>query len=353
MNGNHPSQERDAAGSVRVVEAADPGDWNGYLARREHGCLYHRLEWDRVFAVYRLPTIRLTALRGERVVGILPLVWQQSRLFGNRLVSLPWFDSAGVLADDGPAREALVSAAAGVAHRCGRAKLVLRQREPVESWSSVRTDKVLMRLTLEADPAALWKRLSAKVRNQVRKAQKAALRVETGGAETVADFCRVYSANMRDLGSPSHSQRFFQAVMESFGDEAQIHLVKLGRQVIGGGLTLRNGQAMEIPWASSLRGYNAYCVNHLLYWHLLDQACQGGFRWFHFGRSTKDSGTFHFKKQWGAEPVQLYWYCLTEGGGPRETSPPEDSFGLAIRVWQRLPLWLTRIAGPRIVRKVP
>ncbi len=66
-----------------------------------------------------------------------------------------------------------------------------------------------------------------------------------GGLDLVSDFCQVYSANLRDLGSPSHSRRFFQAAVESFADEARIHLVKLGRRAIGAGLTLPSPQAFR------------------------------------------------------------------------------------------------------------
>ncbi len=53
----------------------------------------------------------LTATRGERIVGVLQLIWQQSRLFGSRLCSTPYFDAAGILSDDELARIALLSQA--------------------------------------------------------------------------------------------------------------------------------------------------------------------------------------------------------------------------------------------------
>ncbi len=132
-----------------------------------------------------------------------------------------------------------------------------------------------------------------------------------------------------------------------------MHLVRLDGRTIGAGLTLANGGALEIPWASSLRGYNSYCVNHLLYWNILRQACQAGFRTFRFGRSTTGSGTYQFKKQWGAQPVTLYWYTRDRAGKAVDGQQrPEEGFSLARRVWQRLPLPLARFLGPRVIARV-
>ncbi|MEZ5583585.1 MAG: GNAT family N-acetyltransferase [Candidatus Competibacteraceae bacterium] len=73
---------------------------------------------------------------------------------------------------------------------------------------------------------------------------------------------------------------------------------------------------MEIPWASSLRKYNSLSPNMLLYWSVLEFACKKGYRIFDFGRSTPGEGTYRFKEQWGAKPVQLYWHYWLRGGRP-------------------------------------
>lgn len=49
----------------------------------------------------------------------------------------------------------------------------------------------------------------------------------------------------------------------------------------------------------------------LLYWAMLEYACDQGYRQFDFGRSTPGEGTCRFKEQWGAKSHQLYWYQLS------------------------------------------
>ena len=346
--------ETTSASAVRIVERLNDSTWNEYVDRHPSGSIFHRAEWKKVFDVYHLPTNWLAAVRGKQVVGILPVVRQRSLLFGNQLVSLPWFDAAGVLADDSEAQTALVEQALFLARAERIPTVQLRQLESFNLSPHVRTDKVLMRLSLSDDPQELWKNFSPKVRNQVRKAQKAGLVVHSGGEELLDDFYRVYSTNMRDLGSPAHHREFFQAVFDAFTDESRIHVVRHADSAVGAGFTMANGDCLEIPWASSLRTYNKLCVNHVMYWHILEQACGGSFRRFHFGRSSRDSGTYHFKKQWGAEPVPLYWYFLTpEENVNREIAAPQESFGWATRIWRRLPLRVSQLLGPRIIAKVP
>jgi FemAB-related protein (PEP-CTERM system-associated) len=339
---------------VRTLERDQADAWKDYLARQNSEILYHRLEWDDVFRRYDLPVVRLAAWRNNQIVGVLPLVWQRSWIFGNRLISLPWFDSAGVLACDQAASESLVLAATELAKSGHGAGLLLRQRQKVEAWQQDRSDKVLMRLSLVDNPEQLWKGFSAKVRNQVRKAEKSGLEAITGGAECVQSFYGVYSKNMKDLGSPSHSKGIFEAVLQAFGTDANLHIVRLHDRVVGAGLTLANGSCLEIPWASSLREFNSLCVNHLLYWHILRQACTDGYRWFHFGRSTLNSGTYQFKKQWGAEAEPLYWYQFDAGDGQiRGSQALQQEYEWAAKAWRKMPLWLTQWLGPKLMAKLP
>jgi hypothetical protein len=89
----------------------------------------------------------------------------------------------------------------------------------------------------------------------------------------------------------------------------------------------------------------------LLYWAILDRSSRAGFRWFDFGRSTRGSGTHQFKRQWGAEERPLYWYTLRLDG--KSNGNGTGGGGLArhaVRLWQRLPVGVSRVLGPRLRR---
>jgi hypothetical protein len=111
---------------------------------------------------------------------------------------------------------------------------------------------------------------------------------------------------------------------------------------------------MEMPWASSVRDYNALCPNHLLYWSIIQFAAAKGHAVLDFGRSTPGEGTFKFKEQWGARPLPLHWeYVLAEGTPMPDVSPANPKFQAAIEIWKRLPLPLATRIGPHVVRGIP
>ena len=75
---------------------------------------------------------------------------------------------------------------------------------------------------------------------------------------------------------------------------------------------------------------------------------------FDFGRSTPNEGTFHFKKQWGAEATPLAWeYSLMNGKPMPDQSPANPKFRMAIETWKRLPVPVATWLGPGIVRSIP
>ena len=91
-----------------------------------------------------------------------------------------------------------------------------------------------------------------------------------------------------------------------------------------------------------------------LYWNILRTAIEKKFQVFDFGRSSKDAGTLKFKKQWGGNEKQLYWYYdLPEGEPLPNLNPRSKKFETAISVWKKIPVTLTNLIGPSIVKNLP
>jgi FemAB-related protein (PEP-CTERM system-associated) len=201
----------------------------------------------------------------------------------------------------------------------------------------------------------LWKEIGAKVRNLVRKAEKSDLTVREGDpARDLDGFYDVFAENMRELGTPVYAKRFFREVFREFPDSLRLTVVEAGSRLVASGICIRDGGFTEIHWAASSRDYLRYSPNMALYWEAISHAADQGLTEFCFGRSTEDSGPYRFKKQWGAQPTRLRWeYLLPEGGGMPGLNPDNPKFRLATRVWQKLPLPVTRLLGPPIVRHLP
>lgn len=301
------------------------------------------------------PFYCLEAITGGQTRGLLPLSYVRSLLFGRFLVSLPYLNYGGVTADSDEAAQVMIERAVALADQLNVRYLELRHEEPYESALLDRrlTSKVQMRLPLPADSETLWRRLDGKVRNQIRKAHKLPLREAWGGAELLSEFYDVFARNMRDLGTPVFDRGLFKAILEQFPNQAELCVVRLENRAVAAALLLHGRGVTEVPSASSLRAFNYTNANMLLYWRLLARAIERGQAWFDFGRCSLDSNTHRFKKQWGAEAFPADWQYHLRRGSIRDVRPENPRYGRAIRLWRKLPLFLTRWLGPHIVRGIP
>lgn len=329
--------------------------WDAFVREAPDACTYHQSGWLNVVRrAFGHAVHPLWACDGQRVVGILPMVHMKSLLFGNFLSSLPFFNYGGVLARNDEAGRALVAAGTELVRSSGAEYLELRNVGRRIPGLPSRNHKVSMRLDLSAGSEALWKGFKAKVRNQVRKAERSGLSADSGGIDLLDEFYDVFARNMRDLGTPVYSPKLFRAVLDEFPETSRVFLVRHGRTCVAGAVTVRFRGVFEVPWASSIRNYNSMCPNNLLYWTMIRHACEVGCRTFDFGRSTPGEGTYRFKKQWGAVPCDMHWqYWLGSGAAMPDISPDNPRYRMLVRTWQKLPVRLTRLIGPSIVRNIP
>src|SRR5689334_1690894 len=246
----------------------------------------------------------LEAKAENETVGVLPLVFMHTKLFGKFLVGLPYLNLGGVLATERGVAHSLIDQAIQLADELDVKHLELRHetRHEHPSFNYELTEKVHMRLDLPTSPAELWKNFTPKVRNQVRKAEKEGVTIEWGREELLPAFYSVFSRNMRDLGTPVFSRRLFAEILRHLGNSAEICIARHQGTAVAGAV-LNHGRGMsEVPSASSLRAANHLNCNMLMYWHLLTRAIERGQEVFDFGRSSAGSNNYRFKSQWGARP---------------------------------------------------
>lgn len=341
-----------------LLTDADKQHWDAFVMASDFSACYHQIGWKEVIEKsFGHKAFYLISEDGSGgIEGILPLAQLKSRLFGNFLVSLPYFNYAGACASNQESLNRLLSEAKLLATETNAEHVELRHTEHLYEDLPVKTTKVTMRLALSSgDPEALLKSFPSKLRSQIKRPQKEGMVAKIGREDELDNFYAVFSQNMRDLGTPVYARSFFKNILETFSETTWICTIfsKHGPPIASGFL-VGFKETIEIPWASSLRRYNSLSPNMLLYWSVLKFACERGYRFFDFGRSTPGEGTNRFKEQWGAQPVQLYWhYWLRNGGSLPELNPKNPKYQLAIRIWKRLPVAVTRILGPVIVKSLP
>jgi FemAB-related protein (PEP-CTERM system-associated) len=335
--------------TVRPFEERDAAAWDAYVARGPGAHFALLSAWKRLTErASGCPARYWIAEEDGRVRGALPLFLKRGPL-GHSLFSAP----GGLLADDDATAAALLVPAREVVRRERVEYLELRDQR--RRWPGLETceEHATLVLRLESDAEEQWKRFDPKLRNQIRKGEKAGFAVRWG-ADLNARFHRVLLENLRDLGTPVRNAAYYRAAAEALGDRAQILVLEHQGRPAGAMFLARLGDTVWDPWASSLRRFFAHCPNQVLYWEAIRWAIAHGAKWFDMGRSQWDSGTFRFKRQWGAEPVPLYYqYVLGRARNAPTLESQQRTFDLATRVWRRLPLALAGPLGERVRRLFP
>ena len=289
----------DIAADIQPVDITIAGDWDAkawddYATSSDVDGHFHAYAWRNIIwrSLKHCPRYLIARRQGE-VTGILPLFDVSSRLFGRSLISVPFLNGGGILANDDATAASLLRHTHDLVREGGYRFAELRHRSayPLIDDLVSRQHKVAMRLRLPDDPDQLFGGFKAKLRSQIRRPAKAGARAQVvNGSNVVArdidSFYQVFAENMRDLGTPVFPKSLFRETVEAFGERAWLVVVWMDGHATAVGTMVGFGETVEMIWASSLRCFNRLSVNMLLYWEALRTAVEQGYRVFDFGRCT-------------------------------------------------------------------
>jgi len=351
----NPSPGGTGSASIRIERNPSPEVWDSYVQSHPDASLFHGTAWQRVlertFGRYR-PCHRL-ARRGETVCGVLPLYEVPGLPFGRSLVSTPLGVYGGICADDAEATQALLADAETHAREIGARYVELRQERPL-GMLPTKELYVYFRYPLHAEHEANWKAIPGKTRRRIRVAEDNGLTYRVGGGDLLPRFYDVYTENMRNLGSPGFPRRLFETLLEEYGTQCMIFGVFLGENMVAGSLMFHFRDRIMPYYSASTPEGLPLSANNFMYWKMTCHGVDRGLRVFDFGRSKKDSGSYHFKRHWGCTPIPLpYQYQLVGQRAMPNLSPNNPKFSLAIRAWQRMPLRVAQWLGPKLAPYFP
>ncbi|MGH7447644.1 MAG: FemAB family XrtA/PEP-CTERM system-associated protein [Longimicrobiales bacterium] len=336
---------------LRVARAdGDEEQWDSFVRDAADSTFCHLSGWrhiaEDVLGREYIPLVAVT-LDGEWQ-GVLPLVRIRAPLIRHSLISMPYVNYGGPLGTPA-AQRALLDAAVVEAGRSRVSVLQIRSRTPLAGPVAAGDSKVMVLLDLPETADTLWAGFTSKLRSQIRRPRKEGMTFRTGRQE-IGAFYDVFSRNMRDLGTPVYSRRFFEAVAATFPEVVFGAVYHRGRPIAAAAGFVWEDE-FEITWASCVRDYNRLAPNMLLYWSFMEEMIRRGVRVFNFGRSTPGASTHRFKTQWGGRDVPLNWVEWTTRS--RSTASPSRLVRVASTAWQRLPLPLANRLGPPLASRLP
>ena len=348
-----------ARATVRVAALRDPDERAAverFVRAHPHGTPFHLPAW--IEAVERGTGNRahvLTARTNGGIVGVLPLNEVHSPVFGRLLASTGFAVDGGLLLADGADESGLLAAAEALAGSLSCSTIELRGG-PVgdarEGWA-LRTESHCGFVTpLAPDDEAQLTAIPRKQRAEVRKslANDFAVTVGTAAQDRAAHYA-VYAESVRNLGTPVFPRSLFEAVLDAFGDEADILTVHHEGRAVASVLSLYWRGAVMPYWGGGTWDARRLRANDRMYFELMLHARRRGCDRFDFGRSKTGSGAYHFKRNWGFVPEPLsYAHWTAPGAQKRDADPTSARHAAQIALWQRLPLPIANRIGPWIAR---
>jgi FemAB-related protein (PEP-CTERM system-associated) len=335
---------------VRPMANADAQSWDEFVFAADGATFFHRSGWREIFDdVFRLRSRYLLAERGGKIVGVLPIVHQKSRLFGDALISVPFCVEGGPLAIDAEAGAALDHAAIELMAETGASYTEFRSRKASRpDWQSKKDLYATFVRSISADNDTNLKAIPRKQRAVLRKALGGTLVSEVDNDPR--RLYRVYSESVRNLGTPMFPRTYFAALCRIFGENCDIVVIlDTGKPVSAVMNFYFKGIVMPYYGGGTPAARNSG-ANDFLYWETMRRAALRGCHAFDFGRSKANTGAFAFKKNWGFEPQWLeYEYWLKAGTEMPNKNPTNPKYSLLIEAWKRLPLMVANTLGPFLI----
>lgn len=334
---------------IRPLSIKDHPKWDCYVLNHPFGSVFHLMAWKTVSEkTFNHKSLYFLAEQKGEIVGVLALFEIKSLLFGHFLVSIPFAEIGGVLANDKDIELDLVQKAVEIAKSKHVQYLELRNRNELSGFKT-KSLYFNFRKEITRDHDENLKAIPRKSRAMVRNAIKKGLKSETGH-HLLPEFYKILAKNYHRLGTPVFSKKFFSNFLAEFQDHSDILLVKTNEGEVAAAVLFFIFKDQMVPYyAGSDFSLRRLGPNDFMYWELMKLAVEKGCRIFDYGRSKEGTGSFSFKKHWGFKPAPLaYQYHLVSLPELPNLSPANPKYQKKIEMWRKIPHGLTKLIGPII-----
>lgn len=337
--------------AIRRAAPSDAPRIAAYVVGHPDGTPFHLAEWSAAVARGCRQHDRFLLAEGAdgAIAGVLPLTLIRSRLFGTALVSAGFGVDGGVLADDTATAVALADDAWRLAEAEGAPSLELRGGPALAGFHTNTDSYVGFVRDLADDDDAQLTAIPRKQRAEVRKSFDRDLTIAVD--DDRAGHYRVYSESVRNLGTPVFPKSLFGAVLDAFGDAADILTVRHDGAPVASVLSLYFRGTVYPYWGGGTEAARGLRANDAMYYALMNHARSRGCTRFDFGRSKVGTGAAAFKRNWGFDARPLAYHVRTaDGAPPRSINPLDPKYARKIAAWKTLPLPIATLIGPYLSR---
>lgn len=344
---------------MKITDLSDrrTRDWDAYVDKFDEATLYHHYAWYDVLAeTYGHEPVLLSATNDEGAfVGVLPLMLVKAPVLGAKLIACPYQASAGPpLADDDDIAVALLERAVEIGRERG-AKYV-EVRGPAEDERLRRAGFVERNAGTFDSVVPIREMTRTKLHRGHRQDinRVARLGIEVREATSLAEwrlFYEMFEELQRQFAAIGLGWKIFENLFERLPSKAKVRLAYLDGEIIAGAFLLCHHRTIFSKQAVVRPEHVRTGIGKGLVWSTMQWGEEAGYDYLNLGISLASQESVKvFKDGFGAVSRPLSSYVFGLGATPPSYEELYDGYGTAKKVWQKMPLPATKLAGAVLTR---
>jgi hypothetical protein len=351
--------------SIRVHRFQPLNDprWREFLQLHPRSSIFHTVEW--LQALRRTygyePMAISTSSPDADLRNAMVFCRVDSWLTGRRLVSLPFADHCDCLADN---EWDLASMLAVLREEIRSEHLRYAEVRPTCPPDSAKLGPhstcsyCFHQIDLRPSVDVLYRNCHRdSTRRKIQRAEREALSYQEGRSVFLLEsFYGLLLLTRRRHHIPPQPKRWFQNLIDSFGEALKIRVAFKQKTPIAAILTLQYKESLVYKYGCSDAEFHNLGGMHLLLWNSILEAKQYGLRMFDLGRSEWAApGLISFKDRWGAKRTGLTYLRFpgtTRSNRLITTGTTDWKQRVAKKVFRRLPDRLLTAAGEMIYKHI-
>jgi FemAB-related protein (PEP-CTERM system-associated) len=325
-----------------------------YLYKNTASTPFHTSEWaDLLFNTYKHKNETLIASENEEICGIFPLSYIKNPILGGYLATGTFASHCEVLGNDNNIKIDLIQAGINKSNLLNAKYMEIKNTDELKiPLPNIYQKDEHYTLITNCEKAIedFWKYFSSDLRNHIRTAEKK-FEIEIGN-KNIDEIYELISITMKRHGTPVHKKEFYSGILSTIPNSIVIS-AKLDGELAALYLLIGYNSTIHSLVSASNSEYWRYHVNELVTWECIKYSIDNNYKYFDLGRSDYKSGTFTFKKRFGAIAKQLFYnyYSKSENEIPHIDSN-RSNYKFATKVWSKLPLKVTQKTGNYFIRYI-
>ncbi len=342
---------------VEIMPLAVGGqEWVDYLMSDPAADICQHFAWGDIFGdTFGLDTILIVYRENGKIAGGLPLILFDQKITGRAMVSMPFLNYGGVLGVNDDIKKTLVDTGRQVLEKISADYLEMRHTAQGIGTLADHTiqNRSTFRLDINRSTEEIFKNFKKQLRTRIRRAEKQGLDYYQG-QDRLDHFYDLFAMAMTEHGTPVMPKKFFASILKYLSEYAQMMIAYKDNKPVGGKLVLKFKNRATMTWGCYPNRYKNLLANYHLTWELIQQLAGSEIELVDFGRSAIDSGGYIYKTNWGTEVIPIYVdYIASDKDRIPLLKPENAKYRMAISLWKKLPVCITKIAGPRLARYFP